>query len=150
MKKTLFYCLLTWFIGILIDLPCLLGWGDNTYNTNTLNCVWDRTANHGFTILFAIFAIIAPCSCISFFYILIFVYTRKSKHRVANFITNKRRYSERSIRMAKGLFASFLMFGICWFVLVLKFLLQTSLISSLFFLGYHTVILNSNFPKKKN
>ena len=35
-KNTRIFCVITWVIGILIDLPNFLGWGAHKYDVNTL------------------------------------------------------------------------------------------------------------------
>lgn len=39
-KKTYLYCSITWFIGILINIPNVTGWGGYYYDEKTLSCVW--------------------------------------------------------------------------------------------------------------
>ena len=53
-------------------------------------------------------SIVIPCLAILFCYIKIFIYTYKSKNR--SHCSNK----TQSIRLAQGLFASFMLFTICW------------------------------------
>ncbi len=94
--------------------------------------MWNRLASHSYSIFFPMSSIVIPCICILFCYIRIFIFARKAKARVAQGahdlsgtvkITHgsgkKGRKSnddfKRSLKLAKGLFASFLLFTICWF-----------------------------------
>ena len=44
------HCLITWLVGVLIDVPNLIGWGGHYYDYDSLSCVWDRTV-YGFKYL---------------------------------------------------------------------------------------------------
>lgn len=116
-KKTLIYCGITWLVGISIDLPNLLGWGGHYYDLKTLNCVWDRLASFSYSLFFPLSSIVIPCILIAICYIRIFVYSNKIKSKVLSSEHNSKKKSNdfrKSLRIAKGLFASFMLFAACW------------------------------------
>ncbi|CAF0837503.1 unnamed protein product [Brachionus calyciflorus] len=116
-KKTIFYCAITWFIGISIDLPNLLGWGGHYYDLKTLNCVWNRLASFSYTLFFPLSSIVIPCVLIAVCYIRIFMYSRTAKLKVAPSEKSGKSKSndfKKSLKIAKGLFASFMLFTACW------------------------------------
>ncbi len=109
-NKTILYCLICWMIGVLIDLPNFLGWGGFYYDTKSFTCVWNRLASESYSIFFPMSSIVIPCCCIFFFYLRIFFFASSNigKIKTSGDSQNK------SLRIAKGLFASFLLFTICW------------------------------------
>lgn len=111
------------------------GWGGHYYDEKTLNCVWDRLASHSYSIFFPMSSIVVPCISILFCYMRIFFYANGAKtkvipkHAVSMASSSKSNAStiitsstnvldhnslSRSIRIAKGLFASFMLFTLCW------------------------------------
>nr|QVK45856.1 G protein-coupled receptor [Proales similis] len=110
-RKTILYCAITWVIGFAIDLPNVLGWGGHYYDLKTLNCVWNRLASQSYSIFFPMSSIIIPCVCIFFCYLKIFMFASKIKNRVAG---SHKSDLKRSLKIAKGLFASFMLFTVCW------------------------------------
>jgi hypothetical protein len=64
-------------------------------------------------------SIVVPCICILFCYFRIFYYVRKSKAKITAKLAKQTAKStnaemKKSIRIAKGLFASFMLFTLCW------------------------------------
>ena len=130
-NKTLIYCGICWIIGITIDMPNFLGkltwlrhlnlvlilnslnpqkgWGGHAYDNKTLNCMWNRLASQSYSIFFPMSSIIIPCLLILFCYTRIGSFVIRSKQRV---LKSKRFRS--TLRVTKGLFASFFLFTICW------------------------------------
>ncbi|RNA21626.1 melatonin receptor type 1B-B-like [Brachionus plicatilis] len=96
-KKTIVYCVINWLMGILVDLPNFTGWGGHYYDSKTISCIWNRLKSHSYSIFF-------PTTIMSL--------SRNEK---------KKGYG-RSIKLAKGLFASFILFTACWlpYGLILK------------------------------
>jgi hypothetical protein len=119
-RLTFFYMAMSWCIGILIEIPNNVGWGGLYYDDKTLNCIWNRLASQSYSIFFPMSSIVVPCVCILFCYFRIFLYSHNAKTRVSSNavagrdVKSKSRDMARSLRIAKGLFASFLLFTICW------------------------------------
>lgn len=64
-------------------------------------------------VFFFIISIIIPCTLIFIFYMRIFCFVRTSTRRVhAN---SKSSETDKSVRIAAGLFGSFALFTLCWF-----------------------------------
>lgn len=132
--KTIIYCLVTWIYGFMIDLPTFvgmqfiyklwigfnffrnvtLGWSGNYFDPKTLNCIFDRTKSRSFMIYFFVVSIAVPCTMVFGFYVRIFCHVRATSKRVQNASKCKNSDSEKSIRIAKGLFGSFALFALCW------------------------------------
>lgn len=134
-KKTVFYCICCWIAGILVDLPCEVGWGNHVYDLKLLFCVWNRLANHGYSIFFPVTVsiyltknywnfnkkyfktIILPSCMVFYFYMKIFLFVRQSKSRISPnsiIVKNSLIENKQSIKVAKGLFLSFMLFVSCW------------------------------------
>ena len=69
-------------ISFLLEMPNFIGWGDHVYDQKTLSCVWDRTADFSYTIVFSTVGVAFPVCLISVCYIKIFMYVKKSKNKV--------------------------------------------------------------------
>jgi hypothetical protein len=69
--------------------------------------MWNRKSSLSYKVYVIIINILIPCVGIIFCYSRIYVFTHKSKNKSNNSSLN------RSIRLAKTLFASFLLYGIC-------------------------------------
>lgn len=113
-RNTILFCLTTWLIALFLEFGNIFEWGGHYFDAKTLNCVWNRLASHSFSIFFPMSSIIIPCVCILFCYIRIFMFASNSK--VSRALPTKKKEFSRSIRIAKGLFASFLLYSICWSV----------------------------------
>ena len=109
-KRTIFYCVICWLIGFLITIPNVTGWSNLAYDKDTLNCMWNRLASRSYSIFFPLSSIIIPCFIILYFYLSIFIYAVRS-HSRANQRNGNLIYS---LRVAKGLFVSYLLFVFCW------------------------------------
>ena len=82
-----------------------------------LSCLWDRRANHGYTLFFPLTTIVIPCCCIMVFYIKIFLFIKNSKKRVnpnGGTVNIKSEKKNSQIEVAKGLFGAFSLFTLCW------------------------------------
>ena len=98
----------------------------------TLSCLWDRRADHGYTLFFPITSIVIPCGIVAVCYFKIFRFVIKSKNRVAANGGKKTDLSQ-SIKIAKGLFGSFALFTLCWLVYLFDVRLLLNQISLLIF-----------------
>ena len=91
------------------DLNNYKGWGGHYYDEKTLSCLWNRLASQSYSIFFPMSSIIVPCLAILYCYVRIFIYSHRSK--VRSHATNN---INQSLRLAKGLFISFMLFFVCW------------------------------------
>ena len=71
-------------------------------------CLWNRQSNLSYNWYLFIVCVTIPCIGIFFCYSRIYVFARKSKNKSKSLSLNK------SIRLAKILFASFMLYTICW------------------------------------
>ena len=108
-KNTLFICLLTWILGLSVDLPNFFEWGGHFFDHKSANCMWNRLASHSFSIFFATTTIFLPCVLIFSCYMRIFFYAFKVKRKVL-----KSKSLMKSLKITKSLFATFILFSICW------------------------------------
>jgi hypothetical protein len=74
------------------------------------HCMWNRLANHSYTIFFASVSIFIPCLLILIAYLRIFFYAHKSRRNIKS---NSDEISH-SVKIATSLFASFALFTMCW------------------------------------
>jgi hypothetical protein len=113
-KKTIGFCLLSWCVGVLIDLPNFLGWGGHYYDEKALGCLWNRLASHSYNIFFPMTTIVIPSFLVFICYSRIFWFIRKKGFK--NNTNTAGRDFKKSIKIAQGLFASFLFFTLCWVI----------------------------------
>ena len=73
-----------------------------------MSCVWNRLGSQSNAYFTMISYIILPCVIIFLFYMKIFIFTYKSRNNSMSSSVSK------SIRLAESLFASFMLFAICW------------------------------------
>ena len=73
-------------------------------------------ASQSLAIAFPTVAIFIPCICIGSCYFKIFLYVREKKNAMASHDKKdgKKEISNKSIKIAKSLFASFALFTVCW------------------------------------
>ena len=101
---------------LIIYSPMVLGWGGHTYDMKVFTCIWNRLASHGYSIFFPMTSIIIPCTCVSFFYIRIYVFVKKSKARVfeASSSPLSKIEAKKAIYFTKSIFISFITLFVCW------------------------------------
>jgi len=109
-KLTILYCGICWLIGFLINLPNVTGWSNYVFDKDTLNCMWNRLASRSYSIFFPLSSIVLPCIVILYFYMRIFIYVVRSHSRASQRGDNL----IHSLRVAKGLFVSYMIFVVCW------------------------------------
>ena len=115
-KKTLVYCVMTWVLGFLVDLPNLVGWGGHYYDLKTLSCMWNRLASRSYSLFYPIVCIVVPCIAVILCYVRIFVFANQAFHKIADQMTHRKNVNDfkRSLGIAIGLLISFVLFTVCW------------------------------------
>ena len=70
-----------WLLSIGLTMPHHFGWGGHTYDKKILGCVWDRTADFGYTLMFsvALFVVLIIVAVASFH---TFYYLARKRHMV--------------------------------------------------------------------
>lgn len=98
------------FLSYIINkhLNNLKGWSSSTFDEKSLNCILDRKKSQSYSAFFLATTIVLPCILILFCFIRTFLHSYYSKVRTR--ATNK----SQSIRLAKALFVSFVLFTMCW------------------------------------
>ncbi len=114
LKYTILFSCLSWFLGIIMDLPNYLGLGGHYFDKKTYNCTWNRLNNRIYTLLLMFISILIPSFLILIFYFRIYIFVMKSKQKLFSYTRKKKIKLEITLRVAKGLFLSFLIFAICW------------------------------------
>ena len=111
-KLLVFYCCLCWSMGLLSYIGPLGVAGRNSYgyDHNILTCTWSVRSKKTVTIIIMIAAVFIPCFLIMYFYLKIFVFSHQMKYQTI-FTKISLAYS---LRIAKGLFGSHLLFTFCW------------------------------------
>lgn len=113
-RNTVIFCSITWFLGFLVDLPNIVGWGGHAYSNNTLTCLWNRHKSHSYTIFFPMTTIVIPCCLIAYWYTRIFLHAYSSKRKIASKGDKSSSSMSKSLHIAKGLFGSYFLFTISW------------------------------------
>ncbi len=124
-RNSIFISAFCWFAGVLVDLPFILDSNGHYYDVKSANCLWNRLANFGKTMYFAVAAIFTPCICIFLCYLRIFIYFR-TVHQAATKETLKtrnnleRKEQSKAFKLARSLFFTFALFTVCWYVPLFK------------------------------
>lgn len=113
MKKTFFYCCLTWLTGVVFNFPNFVpGWAQYDFDAKVLTCSSNRTKKI-YAMIFTSVGIILPCFAMAVCYLRIFFYSYSIKTRLET-KPNKPKSKLEALRLAKSLFASFALFVLCW------------------------------------
>jgi hypothetical protein len=116
-RRAYILCVACWIASFFVDAPNIFGWGNHIYDRKTASCVWNRLASLSFTLFFSVGIITTPCIIICSCYIRIFVFVMNSKNKVTlnnSSTLAKMEKRKKSIKIAKSLFFSFILFVICW------------------------------------
>lgn len=114
------YIIIIWVFGGANYIPNVTGWGGFVFDSKTQSCVWNRLASDSYSIYHPVVGILTPCMVTFICYIMVFRHVIKHNSKV--FTTSKNSSSlsknefKKSVKIAKSLFASFMMFVICWYV----------------------------------
>ncbi|PVD24898.1 hypothetical protein C0Q70_15389 [Pomacea canaliculata] len=84
LRHSIAMCASVYTVGLLLVLLNLAGVGDHTFDHKSLECIWDRMANHNYTIVFAIVLVWIPIVITGLSYIHIYLHVRASRKRVHN------------------------------------------------------------------
>lgn len=112
LRKTVFMCFCCWIIGGLLVMPNHFGWGDLRFDTKSLGCMFDRTADYSYTAFFMLFLVGSPLLLIGYSFVRIYIKVHKTRIQLAGHGSKSSRMD--SIKLAKTLFVVFLSFTICW------------------------------------
>ena len=118
MRKSLLMIVALWVVSFLFVLPNFIGWNHQTYDHETMSCIWDRQADFSYTLFFVATGIGCPMVMISVCYVMIYRHVRRSELQVrdtqaiAGLMSKKERMH--SVRLARTLFVIFVTFATFW------------------------------------
>ena len=119
--KTIAMCVGLWVFSIIIELPNFFGWGDHVYDLKTRSCIWDRTADHSYTIFFSAVGVAFPVILIAICYALIyrfviFATTTMKLLEAGETVVNKKVHNieKRTKELTRTVFICFVVFVFCW------------------------------------
>ncbi len=105
-----------WVWCFLLDLPNYLGWGNHTFDTKGYYCAYDYTDNYSYTLFLVSCGFIAPMVLVSYCYVRIFFFAKKSKERLKRLTKSDRRSQIKTIdlRLLKSIGSIWIMFMLMW------------------------------------
>lgn len=118
-KKNLFFCLGTWVLAFLLEMPNFFGFGGHGFDMKNLQCIWMRTASASYTLIVGVLLIAMPLILMTIAYLMIFAAIQKSKRTVYSHAAlcwpgAKKRQLKETIKSARSLFIVVIAFLICW------------------------------------
>nr|KAG5698181.1 hypothetical protein BaRGS_030544 [Batillaria attramentaria] len=70
-------CLCFYLVGFLLVSLNFFGVGDHSFDHKSLECIWDRMANHDYTIVFAFVLVLVPITVIGLAYTRLYLHVRR-------------------------------------------------------------------------
>ncbi len=105
-----------WVWCFLLDLPNFLGWGKHAFDTKAYYCAYDYTDNYGYTLYLISFGFSTPMILVSYCYVRIFLFAKKSKQRLKNLTKSDGRSQIKTtdLRLLKSIGSIWIMFMLMW------------------------------------
>ena len=103
-RNSIIMCCCCYLIGCVLIAFNFIGIGDHSFDHKSLECIWDRMANHNYTIVFAVVMVLIPIAVIGLSYIRLYMHVRRSKmkfHRHDN-STDPRSQASASVIQLNG------------------------------------------------
>ncbi|XP_002737093.1 melatonin receptor type 1B-like [Saccoglossus kowalevskii] len=118
-QNTLIMVACLWIACVLMDLPNFLGWGGHAYDSKSMVCTYDRTADYGYTIFFILMAICFPIVVVALSYTSVYIFVRRQKKRVMERMASSaadstKKFKKTDMQLIKTLFTIFVVFLVCW------------------------------------
>ena len=107
-----------WIFCFIVDLPNFIGWGRHAFDTRAFYCAYDYTANYGYTLYAILLGFFFPMTLVSYCYLRIFMFARRSKQRLKD-LTKADRHTQNQIkttdmRLLKSIGSIWIMFMTMW------------------------------------
>ena len=83
-RNSIIMCCCFFFVGFVLVGLNFVGLGNHSFDHKSLECIWDRMADHNYTIVFAIVMVLIPIFVTGLSYIRLFLFVRKSKLKIHN------------------------------------------------------------------
>ena len=111
-----------WGYCVMLDLPNFLGWGQHAFDPRAYYCAYDYTANYGYTAYLIVLGFWLPMCLVSFCYLRILLFARRSKKRLKDLSANcdgykngkNSRIRTTDLRLLKSLASIWVMFMLMW------------------------------------
>nr|KAG5698182.1 hypothetical protein BaRGS_030545 [Batillaria attramentaria] len=75
-------CLCFYLVGFLLVSLNFFGVGDHSFDHKSLECIWDRMANHDYTIVFAFVLVLVPITVTGLAYTRLYLHVRRVRMKV--------------------------------------------------------------------
>ncbi|XP_060558928.1 melanopsin-like [Ruditapes philippinarum] len=114
-------CIATWVLSFGAELPNFFGLGGHYFDEKSHQCIWDRTANRGYTLFVTLGLITSPFFLLAYCNTAVLMKIRNVRKNVLKFSTGTNSTLKSSISSAKILITIFMVFIVCWtpYVIVL-------------------------------
>jgi len=83
-RNSVTMCCCFYLLGFILIAFNFVGIGDHSFDHKSLECIWDRMADHSYTIVFAVVMVLIPIFVTGLSYIRLFLFVRKSKLKIHN------------------------------------------------------------------
>ncbi|KAK3594789.1 hypothetical protein CHS0354_037797 [Potamilus streckersoni] len=107
-------CVGFYTLGVFLVLLNLAGIGDHQFDRKAVLCIWDRMANHTFTIVFSIVLVWVPMILIGVCYSLIFYYVYQHQKHMRTYAINNPLQKQVKVKVGKTFFIVYAVFSVCW------------------------------------
>ena len=81
-RNSVIMCCCFYFIGFFLVVLNFFGIGDHSFDHKSLECFWDRMADHNYTIVFSVVVILIPITVTGLSYIRLYLHVRQSRLKV--------------------------------------------------------------------
>ena len=96
-RNSIIMCCCFFFVGFVLVGLNFVGLGNHSFDHKSLECIWDRMADHSYTIVFAVVMVLIPITVIGLSYIRLYMYVRQSRLKIHNHGNNSNHKSEASV-----------------------------------------------------
>nr|QVK45870.1 G protein-coupled receptor [Proales similis] len=113
-RQTNLCCAFIWLAGVLVELLNFTEYGEHVFDHQLRSCLFNRLKLF-YTCLFLIVCVLIPSLVIAYCYARIFLFAERAKLKVArNRLLSATSNRVHSLRMARGMLVSFVLFSVCW------------------------------------
>ena len=81
-RNSVIMCCCFYLIGFVLIAFNFIGIGDHSFDHKSLECIWDRMANHNYTIVFAVVMVLIPITVIGLSYVRLYMHVRQAKMKI--------------------------------------------------------------------
>ncbi|XP_076448660.1 melatonin receptor type 1B-A-like [Babylonia areolata] len=128
LRTTLLLCLSFYLVGLLFVVLNFAGIGDHSFDHRTLECIWDRMADHRYTRFFGVVMVLLPIILTGLCYARLYLRVRNSRLKVHHHQQQRGegggRKTTTTMKLARTLFIIYMVFSACWLPYAVLLLLE--------------------------